>query len=344
MKKIVAFLVLISSLFAMTACSNAVSNTKVRVIALSYSSENTDLAIKPDTNQIKLLSNKLLADEVEEYIFPGDILTFTIELEDPNFEFISLLSIKFNDQVIRANVDNSIVTTRDCGANICVDFPFEISADKSEYVVQEVKFAKLNSDNGVNAIIDSNTTNQVFIDVYQGEVYPYVLSSLALLNELIAQMEFFTSMELEGAHNEFQEITLIYSWYLIGRSLLIEGYNNDLNQLDTYGVNFGALDLMLNVQYFQYINIQDSNNFNTIALSKDYPSYNKTGAPLYTLVQDKKLLYIGILEARYSNMNAYNIGNTLYLSINDISYEILVFDKMTRLVPLEFEVPVTFVD
>ena len=344
MKKIVAFLVLISSLIAISACSSAVSNTKVRVVALSYSMENADLALKPDTNRIKLLSNKLLADEVEEYIFPGDILTFTIELEDPNFEFISLLSIKFNDQVIRANVDNSIVTTRDCGANICVDFPFEISIDKSEYTVQEVKFAKLNSDNGVNAIIDNSGINKVIIDVYQDDLFPFVLSSVTLLNELIAEMKFYNLTELENMHSDFDSFYWVYAWHLIGRTLFIENYNNDINQLDTYSINFGSINLMGDEQYNQYINVQDSNNFNTVEFSEFNPIFSKSGAPIYTLVQDKKMIFIGLLEDKYSNMNVYNIGNTIYISINDEDYQLLVFDKLTRIVPLEFVVPLSYVD
>ena len=344
MKKILTLLVLVSSLFALVACQSAFSNTKVRVVGLSYRSSADELASVPSNNSMRLLSNKLVADEVEEYIFPGDVLTFTVELEDPNFEFISLLSIKFNDQIIRANVDNSIVTTRDCGANICVDFPFEISVDKSEYTVQEVKFAKLNSDNGVNAIIDNSGINKVILDVYQDDLFPFVLSSVTLLNELIAEMKFYNLSELENMHSDFDSFYWVYAWHLIGRTLFIENYNNDINQLDTYSINFGSINLMGDEQYYQYINVQDSNNFNTVEFSEFNPLFSKSGAPIYTLVQDKKMIFIGILEDKYSNMSAYNIGNTIYISINDEDYQLLVFDKLTRIVPLEFVVPLSYVD
>lgn len=212
MKKILALFVLISSLFTLVSCQSAFSNTKVRVVGLSYSSLGQTLASFPSNNSMRLLSNKLLADEVDEYIFPGDVLTFTVELEDPNFEFISLLSIKFNGRVIRANVDNSIVTTRDCGENICVDFPFEIAADKSEYSVQEVKFAKLNSDNGVNAIIDNQSIKTVVIDVYTDEVFPYVVESVQTLNNAIQSMTFYENDIVISSNieiNSFRLFTVI---------------------------------------------------------------------------------------------------------------------------------------
>ena len=212
MKKILTLLVLVSSLFALSACQSAFSNTKVRVVGLSYRTSAEEVVSIPSNNSMRLLSNRLVADEVEEYIFPGDILTFTVELEDPNFEFISLLSIKFNDQIIRANVDNSIVTTRDCGANICVDFPFEITANKSEYSVQEVKFAKLNSDNGVNAIIDNQSIKTVVIDVYTDEVFPYVVESVQTLNNAIQSMTFYENDIVISSNidiNRFRIFTVI---------------------------------------------------------------------------------------------------------------------------------------
>ena len=315
MKKIVAFLVSILSLVAMTACTTALSNTKVRVVALSYSTSNTELAMKPENNQIKLLSKKLLADEVEEYIFPGDILTFTIELEDPNFEFISLLSIKFNDQVIRANVDNSIVTTRDCGANICVDFPFEISADKSEYTVQEVKFAKLNSDSGVNAIIDNQSDRTIALEIYTNEIYPYVVESVQLLNDSIQNMLFFND----------------------GVSLTVDEENRMLNYRRFQIVNFSAsvepyFRLILNDNSYYSENDWNDIVFNWNTYTFDHWTYNGINGiqeqPQFIDILHYGMMYgpntpddyptelrILYFENEYKDMFFYNVGNSIYVDI-----------------------------
>ena len=348
MKKILALVVLLSSLFALVACQSAVSNTKVRVVGLSYSSTETTLATTPSNNSMRLLSNKLLADEVEEYIFPGDILTFTVELEDPNFEFISLLSIKFNDQVIRANVDNSIVTTRDCGVNICVDFPFEVSIDVSEYSVQEVKFAKTNVDGGVSAIIDNDTINKVILSIYQDDIYPYVVSSVALLNEMISQMDFYSTSELKNIFSDFDTFQWVMVWYFENRVLFIENLNTGINQSNLYGINFGTIELKegndYGNDYNQYIQLITSNIFDSAQFGDTQPIFTKPGAPIYQLVPDIYTIFLGVYEDRYSDIYAHNIGNTVYLSINNVSYQLLVFDKLTRLVPIQFEIPLTYVD
>ena len=196
MKKLPLSIVLFTSLVYLAGCST--SSTKVRLLELSYSlpGSQTPLA-SVETNR---LSTKRNATN-ENYIFPGDILTFTVELEDPNYEFISLLALKFNGITIRANTNDSIVTTSDCGANICVNFPFEVSADVTEYTVEEVKFAKLSSESGINAIIDNQSQNSLTLDIYTDEVFPFVDDTVDLLNETFDSYTFYN---IQNNNSSFQ--------------------------------------------------------------------------------------------------------------------------------------------
>ena len=330
MKKIVAFLVLISSLFAISACSIAVSNTKVRVVALSYSSENTELALKPDTNQFKLLSNKLLADEVEEYIFPGDILTFTIELEDPNFEFISLLSIKFNDQIIRANVDNSIVTTRDCGANICVDFPFEISSDKSEYTVQEVKFAKLNSDAGVNAIIDNQSDRTVVLDIYKEEVAPYVLESVDTLNQMLIDLT-YVEQNMEVSSDEWNLLTTPET---SGRLLFVTNYTDSEHVFIKINGTGQIVYSENSVIEENFINVTGCGCGLGQSITITSAPYNYADSVTNELkyVDNALTFYFYFFESRYQETFFYNVGNEIYVNILGDEYLLFTLSKSMKIV------------
>ena len=314
MKKILTLIVLISSLFALSACQSTFSNTKVRVVGLSYRTSAEELASVPSNNTLRLLSNKLLADEVEEYIFPGDFLTFTVELEDPNFEFISLLSIKFNDQIIRANVDNSIFTTRDCGANICVDFPFEIIAEKSEYSVQEVKFAKLNSDNGVNAIIDNQSAKSVVVDVYMDEVFPYVIESVQTLNYAIQNMKFYNEgdiVTIDEHNNVISDGSSRNLFYISGFGNYITEKYIIIDQSGTYGYpEFYELNIG---DYWNYFTdrgesgIEPSSALQSIHINQNTNTY-EADRFAFTI----KFLYF---EQKYNQIFFYNVGNQIFVNI-----------------------------
>ncbi len=189
------FLILVLTLF-LAGCSASLNDkgtsTSVKIVSLSYNSQNETLSKAENiSNRILELSNSNSIIDTINYIYPGDVLTFTVELEDPNYEFISLLSITFNDEIIRANVDDTIVSTRDCGELICIDFPFEVEQGVTEYQVQNVTFAKLNTDVGVSAIIDDTSNNVVTIDVYEEEVYPYVVESVNHLNDMMSILNFY---------------------------------------------------------------------------------------------------------------------------------------------------------
>ena len=332
MKKILTLLVLVSSLFALSACQSAFSNTKVRVVGLTYSTSAEELASVPSNNTMRLLSNKLLADEVEEYIFPGDILTFTVELEDPNFEFISLLSIKFNDQIIRANVDNSIVTTRDCGANICVDFPFEINADKSDYSVQEVKFAKLNSDNGVNAIIDNQSTKTVVINVYTDEIFPYVVESVLTLNNALKDMLFFNDNDFLST----EEVAMIgrnRSFMIVNFPASIQPFVNLIVSTRSYFSNNLGNDIDFNKIDYDYVNYftteydyaqQDAQRIELWHYGYYYGPETPNNYPTILLVH--------YIENRYREIFFFNIGNKIYVDILGNEYFVIEMINDMRII------------
>jgi len=208
MKKLQLSIATLTSIFYLASCSAA--GTQVRLLELSYSlpGSQTEAARLNEKN----LPTKKNADS-SEYIFPGDILTFTVKLEDPTFEFISLLAIKFNGVTIRANTNDSIVTTSDCGANICVNFPFEVSADVTEYTVEEVKFAKLSSESGIDAIIDNQSQNSLTLDIYTDEVFPSVYDSVEFLNQHFQSIEYFdmTAEEFNDAIPILDRLAIYHS-------------------------------------------------------------------------------------------------------------------------------------
>lgn len=201
-KKGIYFL-LIALFLTLTACTSEEvleePLTKVKVISLSYETQGQELR---SNNLFKLNASKPI-----NYIFPGDELAFTVEIEDPDFEFISLLSLKLNDQIIRANTTDAITSTRDCGLNICVDFPYPVSSGVPTYSLTQLKFATLGSDVPVDALIENDTVS-VSIEIWEDPVSPYVEDAVKLLNE---------TLELLAVHNDddYETITTGYeAWVL----------------------------------------------------------------------------------------------------------------------------------
>ena len=324
MKKILTLLVLVSSLFALAACQSTFSNTKVRVVGLSYRTSAEELASVPSNNTMRLLSNKLLADEVEEYIFPGDILTFTVELEDPNFEFISLLSIKFNDNIIRANVDNSIVTTRDCGANICVDFPFELTA-QTEYTVQEVKFAKLNSDNGVNAIIDNQSTKKVAIDVYTEEIFPYVIESVQTLNNAIKSMTFWDDGHMFDAQIDPSGSIFLNALYY-SRVFYIDNYKDEvkfqkaISSYGTFELDLTGDTTAVQADTWMFYDNYSYNHQITQQTLKQLVMVNCLGELVDSRYDYVASITLTLQHTRYKDTYFYNEGNKIYMNLLGENY------------------------
>jgi hypothetical protein len=282
-------------------------STAVRVLSLSYEGQPERQPLNKPEKLTNRFNGPKRADDEETYIFPGDILTFTVELEDPNYEFISLLAIRFNGQTIRANSDDSIVTTRDCGPNICVDFPFEIQAEVTEYVVQEVKFAKLSSDSGVNAIIDSNSENAVIVDIYNEEILPYVERSVENLNNGISKLSYYETPELFNEDDRPQ-----YS----GRVFYIGNYDDELNWFSPIEIKgprqddkFGDLEQKIIVECGSYY----------------------FGAGGAAGVIDGPLITYNFYSSDYHATYFYNEKNSIYVSILSTSYLVFELEKSQQI-------------
>lgn len=287
---------------ATTTTSEAATN--VKIVSLSYTNPLQTIESEfGETNTILELSNSFSYIEQINYIYPGDVLTFTVELADPNYEFISLLSITFNDSIIRANVDDSIVSTRDCGEFICIDFPFEVEAGVSQYQIQDVTFAKLNTDVGVSAIIDDTSSNVVSIDVYDEELYPYVVESVQNLNEMIEILNFYQETD------DFTAITwnaIFQDW---SRVLVIDDFNSaleyaqEINLSDPFDTSFGSAS--------QTLGIIDN------GVEKDDGLVEKTH------------FYFNVYDTIYSEIYFYHIGNTIYVNIMDNDYLLIEMGQRT---------------
>ena len=318
MKKYIVIFIFMLTMF-ITACEDG--NTSVRVVELSYQSSNvielTNSNVHRGINlsSVKFSKSKELSSvstiELEEYIMVGDILTFTVEIEDPNFEFISLLAITFNDAVFRANSDDSIFETRDCGSNICVDFPFEIESGVEEYVLQDLKFVSLNNDTGVSARIDNLSQNALTLDVYEEDIYPYVLKSVENLNNAFSQISLFEVGDVFAGWNSSSQIEAI------NRRLIIENFNEDLNYSQEIIPNEGEFYSFGNSGTSQQLGVQPS-------------GFDVNGM----LVYDSHV-YFNLHNIKYSDTYFYNIGNDIYVNIEDKEFFLIQMDKRTYIRSVE---------
>ena len=304
--------------------------TAVRVLSLSYEGQPEAQPINNTEKLANRFNGPKRADE-EIYIFPGDILTFTVELEDPNFEFISLLAIKFNGQTIRANSDDSIVTTRDCGANICVDFPFEIQSGVTQYQVEEVKFAKLSSESGVNAIIDNRSLSKIILNnLWDEKIYPKVTTSVNNINELINSLEFKDINELISMFQESTDYKTLIQSLVKQRTLKIMNPSHDVigdpniglssrkinfpSALDSANVVPGnVLSQIQNIQLIELFSGSDSEFVGSFsALDYDFEEYLGS----YSSIVNTNI-YFGILDNTFSDAVAFNKGKYIYLLLNE---------------------------
>jgi hypothetical protein len=307
MKKLQLSIATLTSIFYLASCSAA--GTQVRLLELSYSlpGSQTEAARLNEKN----LPTKKNADS-SEYIFPGDILTFTVKLEDPTFEFISLLAIKFNGVTIRANTNDSIVTTSDCGANICVNFPFEVSADVTEYTVEEVKFAKLSSESGINAIIDNQSQNSLVLDIYDELIFPNVQYSVDLLNNSVSELEFYTGDEnLTG-----EEWNFISNPYSGGRGFYIDGISNVVNGNEFHVPEvriYGPLGLTFITFTSLGVGLGEGLVINNNGYLKDGNYY-----PIISFM---------FFHERYKDTSFSSIGNDIYINVLGVSYLVITINN-----------------
>ncbi len=324
------YLLLIALFLTLTACASekVVEEeiveeplTKVKVVRLSYETQGQELR----TNNIF----KLNASKKTNYIFPGDELAFTVEIEDPNFEFISLLSLKLNDQMIRANTADAITSTRDCGVNICVDFPYPVSSGVTTYSLTELKFARLGSDDPIDAIIENDAVS-VSIEIWEDPVSPYVLDAVQILNESLNSWIFFNSEE--------------YNFHL--QAAQKRDLGEGLSDEEVLAANILSEQTALR-RKFLFTNFSES----TISEYQDNPDFipidittidsnfveNQYIEFFFQEVYDEEtetvkyciLIEIFIWEKAYLNIYFANKGNSLYLNVLDQEIFIIEFDLRT---------------
>lgn len=322
-------------IWILSSCQS--TNTKVRTVSLSYNfaetNEDSNLVFK----NFALLNIKKVENQTNKFIIPGDMFIFTIELEDPDFEFISLLSIKFNNQTIRANVNNSIVKTRDCGSNICLDFPFEIRAEESNYVVQEVKFAKLNESQGVNAIIDDQSINTISLDIYTGMFSPYIASSVNKINRVLDQLTYYSEHYLNNEITIEELNAIMYS--SIQNTLTIldikdsPSVTDEILEAGWWGKEIGPLfyrvfsgELESTFAYISAFGVSIEPTIQQSYLEGSIKTIKTDDAYLYV-----RLFYDGLNDAQ-----AFSVGNDIFIKISGIDYHIITLEHHARIVDFQY--------
>ena len=329
MKKIVLLIMSFTFIMSAMACSGSDIDTNVRVKSISYAnneSSNVNVSFK---SLIQLSSSKKIVNETPIYIFPNDVLTFTIELEDPNFEFISLLSVTFNKQVIRANVNNAIFETRDCGLNICIDFPFLINANVKTYRVDEVKFAKLSSDSGISALIDRNSVNTITLDIYNEAVFPYVTEAISMLNDMVSDLSFYLETDIEKENwnyfinqRQLQSSFVIlkakqffeegFTYQILGSGIFEDEGEGPVEVFDSFNIpNCCGIGQNINISFWNQL--WDEENQKDIFLDYQY------------------MISFFYIHKKYEDIFFYHEGNKIYVNILGSNYFLVEFYNDMRL-------------
>lgn len=325
-KVIILFLLLMTStLYACNVTTTNISttapyDTEVKVVGLEYD-YLTDVYNHSGKSSLQDLSynyeNKI---KPIDYIFPEEVLIFTIIIEDPNFEFISLQSIVFNEETIRANTDDSITETRDCGENICIDFPYTVEAEVSTYTVSQVKFTKTNSETGF-AIIDESSLNSVTLEIYTDTIYPYVSESVALLNSWVEDMIYYNDGDT-FTNTEWDEL---WDDFFVSRTLKILNFEDS--------PNFATDDILNpdNTDAWMYANA----TYGILGMLEINPTIKicmHNGESVVISVPTFSNYYF---EQRYEEIYFYNIDNSIYVNI--LGYDVFVIEmgKRTKFAYLE---------
>jgi hypothetical protein len=330
MKKLSISLVLLTSVVYLAGCST--TNTQVRLLTLSY--ELPGVQSQAARANDRAFLDKKNANE-EEYVFPGDLLTFTVELEDPDFEFVSLLAIKFNGVTIRGNTDDSIVDTRDCGANICLDFPFEVSADVTEYTVEEIKFAKLNGDSGINAVIDDQSQKILNILSYTEPNSPYVENAVSILNQMVNDVSYLDtnspSMPIDEWVQFIEEGDLLRRHYVINLPIneTYSFFTNGLGQVMTPTTNQEEF-LSNNITHIDGSGIGQGLSVNNYSIEIMGDNSASTGIFLNVLI-----INFSLYEEKYSSSNFYREGNDVFVNILGDDFYLFSMEKRMKLLTTE---------
>ena len=325
-KGMLLFLVVL--FLTLTACTSGAEQTKVKVVGLSYEIEGQELR----TNNIFNLN----ASKPINYIFPGDDLAFTVEIEDPDFEFISLLSLKLNDQMIRANTTDAITSTRDCGLNICVDFPYPVTSGVTTYSLTELKFATLGSDDPIDALIENDAVS-VSIEIWEDPVSPYVVDAVNLLNEVYSSLTFYENPMIFDTNDETNEF--FQNLFVQERRLIILNFDgsiiinsqifkngkseNDLSEDDYFWVYYGLTedgDYVGGSGGSQQINVELAGFDMGEAGVVEFPH-----------------IYLGLITKEFKDVYFSNIENTIYVNFGDISVPMITLSNRTQIVRVSEE-------
>lgn len=296
-------LLLLVFIFLVTGCIRSSDvMTSVRINDLQY-------VLNSSTNSLNTVANNTIDNNDEELILIGDELIFTIILEDPNYEFVSLLYILFNNVVIRANTTDTIVITRDCGDNICIDFPYKVEENISIYSVDEVKFTQFDINESVNAIIDTSSKNYIELDIYTNDIFPYVVESVELINELFNNMKFYNVDDLNSSEDLYNE-SFFY------RMLSIEGLEDSPTNL-TSSTEFDVFYIPgvggpLQGVYFEECGFDCDGKTST-----------------------KPHVKFFLFDKKYEGTYVKNNGNKLYINVLGEDYFIFEMGKRTRFIPLD---------
>ena len=321
-KVIILFLLLMTStLYACGMTTNDTTTsvnpneTAVKVVGLEYDYLSDVSNHLENSSLIDLKYNNVNKLERIDYIFPEEVLIFTIIIEDPNFEFISLQSIIFNEETIRANTDDAITETRDCGENICIDFPYTVEAEVSLYTVSQVKFTKANSETGF-AIIDDSSFNSVTLEIYTDTVYPYVNESVALLNSWIEDMIYYNDGDT-FTNTEWDDL---WDDFFVSRTLKIVNFEDS--------PNFATDDILNpdNTDTWMYATAT-SGILGMLEINPSIKICMHNGESVAISVPTFSNYFF---EAIYSEIYFYNVDNSIYVNI--LGYDVLVIEmgKRTR--------------
>jgi hypothetical protein len=288
--------------------------TRVTLVDVSWRQQNAR-AVIPTISNNKQSAKSIEPPYAADYVYDRDVLIFTLELEDPNFEFIQLLSITFNNRLIRANVDNSITSTRDCGVNICIDFPFTIEKSILIYEVNEIKFSKSNVIEPVNVRIEDDSIAKVELNVYLDSVFPNVLEVVNFLNSKVQNFEYYSnplSVSSNDASNliSMQGIKAKRTFYFTGfnwnnyippqpdyvwypNGIINSNGHEDPTELDFI---YGSQGQHIGFNYVQLI-------------------MSENGGPGLGIPRPGPLLFFGLWDQKYQDAFFYNVENDLYLNV-----------------------------
>ena len=229
------------------------------------------------------------------------------------------------------------MTTRDCGALICVDFPFEIQSGVTEYEVEEVKFAKLSSESGVNAIIDNSSQSKIVLNnLWDEEIYPNTVENINAINDFFTTFEYKTIDELISMFQNTDDYKSLIQETIKSRTMKVYNPHYDVlgdPRLGTNKIKFPSLldstELFLNNDFTLYYNdfsIQLIEFFN--ASDSEFISYFSNIEPILDLDFETYLgaynlcpncfynIYFGLLDESFAGATAFNKGNDIYLMVN----------------------------